>query len=71
MHDRIYQGTNGQWYYRTRGNDAGPFKTRQEAEHKLNKKLRGWKREMGILSIWPRQWHLLRLFRRSVTRQSS
>ena len=70
MQDRIFQGDDDQWYYRVRGNKAiGPFATRGDAEHKLNKQLSHWGAGNGPLASWPRNWQPGRVFRRSATRQ--
>ena len=73
MHDRIYQGDDGAWYYKTRGNhNVGPFKSYHDAEQSLFVQIRGWaKRAKPKKAAWhKRGWQPGRLMRRSVTRQT-
>lgn len=70
MQNRIYQGDDGQWYYRVRGNHSiGPFDASTDAERALNQQLRSWVKR-GPLNALQRTWHPARLLRRSATRQS-
>ncbi len=71
MQDRIFQGTDAQWYYRTVGQHiVGPFSSEDGASEQLNKQIRSWAGRAPRKSRWPRDWHPARFFRRSATRQT-
>lgn len=72
MSERIYQGEDDQWYYRTRGKHAvGPFANRLLAEQALAKQVRSWSGQRADpRSVWPRGLQPSKIFRRSATRQS-
>ena len=70
MKDRIYQGEDDQWHYRTRGNHSvGPFANRHLAELALAKKVRAWSGHADPKAAWPRNLQASKLFRRSGTPQ--
>jgi len=69
MDERIYQGKDEFWYYRSRGTqDAGPFNSRLHAEQALARQIAHWDRKQPFALI-PRHWHPMKYFRRSATRQ--
>ena len=71
MNDRIYQGHDGLWYYRVRGNQSvGPFDSYVDAQTKLQKQMRSWVGRGGPIAVLPRSWQPARIFRRSATRQT-
>ncbi len=69
LSERIYQGDDDQWYYRTRGNQsAGPFPDHNSAEQALKDQISAWAPQPK--AAWSRHFQPSKIFRRSATRQS-
>ena len=71
MHDRIYQGEDGAWYFRARGNQAvGPYESYLAAEQQLVKQIRTWSRRARPAESWKPRFLQLRGVQGSATRQT-
>lgn len=62
---RVFQGEDGQWYFRARRNGTeGPFTDRSSARRALERHIFDCHvRSQGM--SWPRQWSPMRLLRRA------
>ena len=72
MKDRIYLNDDDeQYYYRARGNHTvGPFETRQQAQHSLDRLTRKWTTSAGQKYAWLRPLQAARILRRSASRHT-
>ena len=71
MHDRIYQGEDGAWYYRARVNQAvGPYESYLVAEQQLVKQIRTWSRRARPVESWKPRFLQMRGLQGSATRQT-
>ncbi len=66
--DRIFQGSDQQWYFNVRGNQAvGPFASFHDAGNALSTHVKTCKRRTDATAPWPSDWNPARLLRRAAS----